>query len=81
MSKGIFAVKEDICTAPILKAPDLSKEFVVQTDASEHSIGAVLLQLNEEGLDQPTDFIRGGYYPGSKGGVQLREKHLQWSGH
>ncbi|KAJ1161996.1 hypothetical protein NDU88_002476, partial [Pleurodeles waltl] len=46
-----------MCTAPVLKAPDYSKEFVVQTDASEHGIGAVLSQLNEEGLDQPVAFI------------------------
>ncbi|KAJ1110626.1 hypothetical protein NDU88_007975 [Pleurodeles waltl] len=51
------ALKAAMCTAPVLKAPDYSKEFVVQTDASEHGIGAVLSQLNEEGLDQPVAFI------------------------
>ncbi|KAJ1206276.1 hypothetical protein NDU88_001685 [Pleurodeles waltl] len=51
------ALKAAMCTAPVLQAPDYSKEFVVQTDASEHGIGAVLSQLNEEGLDQPVAFI------------------------
>ncbi|KAJ1199297.1 hypothetical protein NDU88_003134 [Pleurodeles waltl] len=51
------ALKAAMCTAPVLKAPDYSTEFVVQTDASEHGIGAVLSQLNEEGLDQPVAFI------------------------
>ncbi|KAJ1130301.1 hypothetical protein NDU88_008654 [Pleurodeles waltl] len=46
-----------MCTAPVLKAPDYSQEFIVQTDASEHGIGAVLAQLNEEGQDQPVVFI------------------------
>ena len=36
-----------LSTEPILKLPDMSKEFVLQTDASESAIGAVLLQESE----------------------------------
>ncbi|KAJ1200775.1 hypothetical protein NDU88_004596 [Pleurodeles waltl] len=35
------ALKTAMCTAPVLKAPNYSKEFVVLTDASEHGIGAL----------------------------------------
>lgn len=44
--KSLFA-KE-----PVLKHPDLSKPFVVQADASEVAVGAVLIQVNEEGAFQ-----------------------------
>ncbi|KAJ1093451.1 hypothetical protein NDU88_006552 [Pleurodeles waltl] len=47
-------LKQAMCTAPVLKAPDYSKQFIVQTDASEHGI---LSQTNEDGLDQPVAFI------------------------
>ena len=51
------SLKTAMCTAPVLKAPDFSQEFTVQTDVYEHGIGAVLSQLNEDGLDQPIAFI------------------------
>ncbi|KAJ1125468.1 hypothetical protein NDU88_003900 [Pleurodeles waltl] len=54
---ALDALKATMCTAPVLKAPDYSKEFVVQAYTSEHSIGAILSQLNEAGLDQPVAFI------------------------
>ncbi|KAJ1085658.1 hypothetical protein NDU88_005787 [Pleurodeles waltl] len=50
-------LKQAMCSAPVLKAPDYSKQFIVQTDASEHGIGAVLSQTNDDGLDQPVAFI------------------------
>ena len=43
-----FAVlKQRLTTAPILVFPDCSKPFVLDTDASHDSIGAVLSQIYE----------------------------------
>lgn len=43
-------LKELLSTEPILKAPDFSKLFVLRTDASSTSIGAVLMQQHAEVL-------------------------------
>ncbi|KAJ1119295.1 hypothetical protein NDU88_007481 [Pleurodeles waltl] len=55
--KAFETLKQAMCSAPVLLAPDYSKEFIMQTDASEEGIGAVLAEVNEEGQDQPVAFI------------------------
>ena len=37
-------IKDILCSKPVLTTPDLSKPFILQVDASDHGIGAVLLQ-------------------------------------
>ncbi|PNY17781.1 Ty3/gypsy retrotransposon protein [Trifolium pratense] len=38
------ALKQALTTAPVLALPNFSNTFIVQTDASNHAMGAVLLQ-------------------------------------
>jgi hypothetical protein len=40
-----------MCTRPILRQPNFSKRFFVQTDASNHGMGAILSQKGEELAD------------------------------
>lgn len=40
-------LKQALCQEPILIIPDMNKEFVVRTDASDHGIGGVLMQSVE----------------------------------
>ena len=44
---------EKLTSAPVLAAPVLGQPFVVETDASKLALGAVLLQRNKEGKEQP----------------------------
>jgi hypothetical protein len=50
-------VKKYISEAPVLSSPDYTKEFLIFSFASEHTITAILLQKNEEGFEQSIAFF------------------------
>ncbi|XP_033761705.1 uncharacterized protein LOC117343459 [Pecten maximus] len=45
--RAFITLKKMLSSSPILKLPDIEKEFVLQTDASDYGLGAVLLQEDE----------------------------------
>ena len=47
--KSFQTMKELLTQAPILRLPDFSKPFIVQTDASDTGVGAALLQDFDDG--------------------------------
>lgn len=48
-TKAFTRIKDHLVSAPILACPDFSKQFYVQTDASDFGLGAVLTQFHEDG--------------------------------
>ena len=49
-------LKQALCSSPVLVSPDWNKQFILQTDASERGVGAVLCQLSE-GEDKPVAYF------------------------
>ena len=45
------ALKRHLCRSPILNSPDFEKPFILQIDASNRGVGAVLSQLDASGYD------------------------------
>ena len=50
-------LKKALCSAPVLCTPDFTKPFVLQTDASDRGVGAVLSQPTEDGAGQPVAYF------------------------
>lgn len=46
-------LESQMCSSSVLRCPDFSKCFIVQTDASKCGVGAVLSQLGDSGNDYP----------------------------
>ena len=42
---------------PVLRSPDFQKLFILQTDASDYGVGAVLSQEDENGDDHPVAYF------------------------
>lgn len=50
-------LKERLTTAPVLRHPDYTKPFILQTDASIAGIGGILAQLDDDGKEHPVVFV------------------------
>ena len=50
-------LKRLLCSTPVLASPDFEKPFILQTDASEYGVGAVLSQRDEAGGDHPIAYF------------------------
>ncbi len=49
-------LKETMASHTVLTQPDVSKPFIIETDASDFGWGAVLLQVGEDGFEHPITF-------------------------
>ena len=49
--QAFLSLKNYLCSAPILAYPQFTKPFIVQTDASDVGLGAILAQIDDEGKE------------------------------
>jgi hypothetical protein len=54
--KAFITLKQKLSNYPVLQLPDFSKTFIVQVDASERGLGAVLCQMNDKGREHSVVF-------------------------
>ncbi len=50
-------IKNKLVSSPILVKANLSKQFILETDASQHHVAAVLLQYDDEGLPRTVGYF------------------------
>ena len=50
-NKAFNALKNVLTPTPVLTSPDFERTFILQTDASNYGVGAVLSQMDAEGLN------------------------------
>ena len=55
--RAFSSLKNALSSSPVLCSPDFTKRFVLQTDASDRGVGAVLSQYDEDGHDRPITYF------------------------
>ena len=65
-------LKKLLCSSPVLSSPDFSREFIVQMDASDRAVSAVLSQVNEIGEEHPVGYFSRSYCPGKSATQQSK---------
>ena len=55
--EALQILKQTLLTNPIVRNPDFSKVFILQTDASEVGVGTVLSQLDDNDQDHPIGYF------------------------
>ena len=53
---AFVSLKSAFMTAPVLLHPNPTKPFIVETDASDFAIGAILSQPDEDGVEHPVAY-------------------------
>ena len=70
--RALNALKNVLTSTPALSSPNFEKTSILQTDASNYGVGAVLSQADAEGLDHPIAFLVRSFWTESRNTPQLR---------
>ena len=55
--KAFTQLKQALCSAPVLHSPIFQQPFILQTDASNRGVGAVLSQCDDDGVEHPVAYF------------------------
>ncbi len=70
------SVKALLCSAPVLSAPDYSRGFKIDVDASATGAGAVLLQDDGDGVEHPVAYFSKKFLPHQKNYSTIEKEAL-----
>ena len=73
--RAFNALKKALCSETVLHTPDFGKRFVLQTDASEVGLGAVLSQVHD-GSEYPITFVSRKLLPHEKNYATIEKECL-----
>ena len=62
-AEGFERLKNYLCSSSVLRSPDFTKPFVLQTDASDRGAGAVLSQCDSKGEEHPVAYYSRKFLP------------------
>jgi hypothetical protein len=54
--KAMNYIKEKLSSYPVLRFPDLKKQFIITCDSSGYVVGCVLTQIGEDGEEHPVAY-------------------------
>lgn len=63
--EAFMKIVDLLCSEPILRLPDYTKEFILKTDASGVGYGGVLCQVHD-GVEHPISFFSGSFNPSQR---------------
>ena len=53
---AFIKLKDALCSATTLYAPNLEKPYIIRCDSSDYGVGATLSQIGDDGLEHPVSF-------------------------
>jgi len=71
-NNSFLKIKDALSSPPVLDTPELSRDFIIYTNAIEEAISAILMQTNSQNDEQPIAFMS---QPDSAVQYTLIEKH------
>ena len=80
----LVTLRSALCKIPVLKLPEFSKPFVVEPDASDLAVGAILLQEYDDGFNPVAYFskkyllVERNYAPHDKELLAIFKAHMKW---
>ena len=69
-------LKIQLCSAPVLRTPDFGVPFILQTDASDCGLGAVLSQMDASGEEHPVAYYSRKLAPREKNYATIEKECL-----